>query len=120
MTRKIADWFHERAGELFTIEETPFDREQLVYLTNDSVDPIQQVVVSGTRYYGVIAYAEHDGWYEYTRWDDHHGEVNVGVCAKCVETAESVGEVAHTLGDPTDVAREKIEQHYAEAHSVRP
>lgn len=114
MTREIANWFHEREGELFTEAETPFDREELVSLTNDSVDPVQQVLVSGERYYGVIDYDEHDGWYEYTRWDDVHGEVNVGVCAKCVAEASSADEVARVIGDDIQTARQKFDQHYNE------
>jgi len=43
MTRKVANWFHEREGELFTIDETPFSRDEIVGVVNDSVDPVQQV-----------------------------------------------------------------------------
>jgi sugar lactone lactonase YvrE len=120
MTREIANWFHEREGELFTEEETPFDREELVSLTNDSVDPVQQIELNGDKYIGVISYDEHDGWYEYTRWDDSVGRVNIGVCAACVNEAEMVSEVAFTLDDETDVAREKISQHYDEEHTAIP
>lgn len=120
MTRKVANWFHERDGELFTVDETPFTRDEIVQVVNDSVDPIQQVMVEGEKYVGVIQYDEHDGWYEYTRWDDSVGEVTMGVCAKCVEDAEYVDEVSRTVGDSTDVAREKFEHHYEEDHEVCP
>ena len=120
MTREIANWFHERVGELFTESETPFDRDEVVDLTNDSVDPIQQVQVDGEKYIGVISYEEHDGWYEYTRYDDSAGEVNIGVCAKCVKEAETVAEVARTLGDDSDVAESKMKQHYRDEHSESP
>ena len=70
MTREIATWFHDNVGELFTEEETPFSRKDIVQLVNDSVDPVQQIKADGERYYGVLSYGEHDGWYEYTRWDD--------------------------------------------------
>jgi len=118
MTREIANWFHKREGELFTEEETPFARQEIVTLTNDSVDPVQQIEADGERYYGVIAYNEHDGWYEYTRWDDTIGELSVGVCAACIKQWDSADEVARTLGDETDTARRKFARHYDEAHAV--
>jgi len=118
--REIANWFHEREGELFTEDKTPFNREEIVQVINDSVDPVQQVQVDGERYYGVISYEEHDGWYEYTRWDDAAGEVNMGVCAKCVQEVSSADAVARTIGDDTDTSQEKFQQHYDESHSVRP
>jgi len=118
MTREIANFFHENERELFTEKETPFTRQRLVKLTNDSVDPIQQVEADGERYYGVIDYDEHNGWYEYTRWDDSVGEVTVGVCAQCIKEHDSADAVARTLGDATDTARQKFAQHYDEAHTV--
>jgi len=120
MTRKVANWFHDREGELFTADETPFTREEIVQVINDSIDPVQQVMVEGEKYIGVISYEEHNGWYEYTRWDDAAGEVNMGVCAKCVEEAEYVDEVSRTLGDSTDIAQEKFENHYSDDHTVKP
>lgn len=120
MTRDVANWFHDREGELFTEDETPFTREELVAVIDDSVDPVQQVVVGGERYYGVIDYQEMAGWYEYTRWDDSAGEVNIGVCAKCVQQAEYVDEVSRTIGDSTDIARQKFENHYSTEHDESP
>lgn len=120
MIREIANWFHEHDGELFTEEETPFTREQLSELTNDSVDPIQQIVTGGERYYGVISYDEHDGWYEYTRWDDAAGETTIGVCAQCVSTDASAGTVGRTVGDDTSIAAQKFEKHYRDTHSIEP
>jgi len=118
--KKVANWFHDREGELFTVDETPFTREEIVQVVNDSVDPVQQVMVDGDKYIGVISYDEHDGWYEYTRWDDAAGEVNMGVCAKCVAEASSVDEVSRTIGDNTDIAKEKFENHYLDEHTVKP
>lgn len=120
MTREIADWFHEREGELFTVDDTPFSRDEIVRVVDDSVDPVQQVIVDGEKYIGVIEYEEHDGWYEYTRWDDAIGEINMGVCANCVQEADSVGEVSKTIGDSSDTASEKFVRHYRDEHSESP
>jgi len=120
MTREIATWFHDSVGELFTEEETPFSREEITQLINDSVEPVQQLNVDGERYYGILSYDEYDGWYEYTRWDDTIGELSVGVCAACVKECDSADAVARTLGEETDTARHKFDQHYEEAHDARP
>jgi len=120
MTRDVANWFHEREGELFTIDETPFSRDELVAVVNDSVDPVQQVVAGEDRYYGVIGYQEMIGWYEYTRYDDAIGQVRIGVCAKCVQQARSADEVARTIGESTDTARKKFEKHYSAEHNESP
>jgi len=117
---EYAEWFMKREGELFTQDELPFDRQEVVRVVNDSVDPVQQIQVDGVKYIGVIKYAEHSGWYEYTRWDDVRGEVNVGVCAQCVKEAEKVAEVSRTVGDDTETARRKFEQHYEREHDVVP
>lgn len=118
--QKIAEWFHERQGELFKVDEIPYTREEIVSIINDSVDPVQQVIVDNERYYGVIEYREQEGWYEYTRWDDCAGEVNIGVCAKCVVEETSVSKVTRTVGDDTDTARKKFEYHYKREHNKLP
>jgi len=120
MTREVANWFHDREGELFTVDETPFTRDELVQVVDDSVDPVQQVLVDGEKYVGVIQFEEHDGWYEYTRWSDSAGEVRIGVCARCVQQAETPAEVSRTIGDSTEIAQEKFENHYEESHESRP
>lgn len=112
--REIYNWFFQRAGELFRLSETPFDREEVVSLINDSVDPVQQVIVDGEKYIGIIEYEEHDTWYEYTRWDDAIGEVEIGVCAICVDEAKTVEEVSRTIDD--DNCEEKIKNHQQNEH----
>lgn len=120
MIQKVANWFHEREGELFTKQETPFSRDEIVNVVNDSVDPVQQVATDGERYYGIIEYNEHTGWYEYTRYDDALGKVSMGVCAKCVQQSESTNEVSRTIGDDIDIAQKKFENHYSDEHTVKP
>jgi hypothetical protein len=117
---EVREWFHEREGEMFSPEQAPFERESIVELVNDSVDPVQQVILDGERYIGVIDYREHDGWYEYTRWDDSNGKVNIGVCARCVQKAEKVSQVSRTVGDSTEKAREKFRKHYRKEHTRKP
>lgn len=120
MTREVANWFHDREGELFTVDEIPFDKEEIVSVIDDAVDPVQQIVSDGDRYIGVIDYEEYDGWYYYTRWDDIIGEVGVGVCAQCVKESDSVDGVSFTLHDDVEVADGKMADHYDQAHDVRP
>lgn len=120
MTREVSKWFHEREGELFSTDEHPFDREEIVPVINDSVDPVQQVNIDSGRYMGVIEYTEHSGWYEYIRWDDISGEVTIGVCAQCVKEADNVSEVTFTIGEDTSVSEKKIENHYRTSHGVVP
>jgi len=118
--REVANWFHEREGEMFEPEDHPFEREDVVEVLDDSVDPVQQIAVDGERFVGVVSYEEHDGWYEYTRWDDAEGKVNIGVCAACVKQANSVENVARTVGDDTETAKEKFDSHYSDGHRDRP
>lgn len=118
MTREIANFFHDNEGELFTEDDIPFNREDIVQLVNDSVDPVQQVQLKGKRYYGVIDYNKNNGWYEYTRWDDIVGEVAVGVCAQCIKECNAADQVARTLGDKTSTAQQKFAQHYSNDHFV--
>jgi hypothetical protein len=114
------EWFHMRKGELFLPEEIPFERKILVKLINDSVDPVQQVIVDSKRYIGVVDYEEHNGWYEYIRWDGSAGKVKIGVCAQCVQKAGKVAEVTRTVGDTTEEAREKFKEHYSKEHTRKP
>lgn len=120
MTRAVSDWFHEREGELFTENQIPFTRKEIVQVINDSIDPIQQVLVNGEKYIGVISFEEHNGWYEYTRWDDKAGEVSVGVCAKCVKKSEYTNEVSRTIDESTSISEEKFVKHYSDEHTVKP
>lgn len=134
LLRPVAEFFHDNEGELFERYEAvdklmeddtiSSDDERLLHqvvsnLASDRVDPVQSVVRQGEKYVGVIEYAEHDYWYEYTEVNDVHGRMNVGVCAKCVKDADNDAQVARGCGT-TDELSERIRDHYSEEHNESP
>lgn len=134
LLRPVAEFFHNHEGELFeryeAVDELVTDDsisssdERMLHrvvgnLASDRVDPVQNVVRDDAKYVGVLDYAEHDYWYEYTEVNDVHGRMNVGVCAQCVKEADSDAEVARGCGTTEELA-DRIEQHYSEEHNESP
>jgi len=134
LLRPVAEFFHDHEGELFERYEAvdelvadsdiPSSDERMLHrvvgnLSSDRVDPVQNVVRDSNKYVGVLDYAEHDYWYEYTEVHDVHGRMNVGVCAKCVKEADNDAQVARGCGT-TEELSERIRDHYKEEHSEPP
>lgn len=134
LLRPVAEFFHDHEGELFeryeAVEALVADDsisssdERILHrvvgnLASDRVDPVQNVVRDDAKYVGVLDYAEHDYWYEYTEVNDVHGRMNVGVCAQCVQEANNDAQVARGCGT-TEELSERIRDHYEEEHSEEP
>lgn len=134
--RPVADWFHEREGELFDRRKVLADLSDdfgiseddanrvISNLVGDRVDPVVQVDDGDTLWVGVIRYEEHDFYYEY---DDYHPAYKKRpklVCAQCVHEAEFDHEVAFAAPgegslspDATvEMAEERMRSHFNESH----
>jgi len=105
--RTAYDFFIESEGTLFTHDEAidgllnehkEWDDERalraIINLVDDTLDPVQQVVVDETRYVGVLGFEDFrdHGVYGFTEYDDVHGKRRVAVCYRCVETYEVASE----------------------------
>jgi len=140
--RDVADWFHEREGEVFergdaaTAVSNELDLDiTLVHkvfhnLIADLVDPIVQIVTPNKHFVGIIEFEELQGAYGYMHFDDLAGRQRRVVCAQCVNEATYDTEVTHaTAGDrhgsfdadaTYDELLSAIHDHYDTAHSVIP
>lgn len=107
--RGVADWFHDREGELFDrhnvihdladdFDLTPQEANTVLSdLVGDIVDPVIQIDDGETLWVGVIDYESHDFWYQYTDFDPFFGEQPKGVCAQCVHEATFDKDVAYAM-----------------------
>jgi len=127
----VAEYFIERDGELFEVDEAVQDvsdefgvsqrvaSQILRELYSDIVDPVIRVPRSGTSYVGVVEYVERDGWYGYIHYDDIDGKVRRGVCAKDVLEGVKDSEVGYADRDPSvgwDEIDEVFEEYYNDAY----
>jgi len=138
--RGVADWFHDREGEMFTRDEATekvadeFDidddiaRDVIRDLVSDTVDPIVQVPTHGKKYVGVIEYHEFDGAYGYVGYDDVLGQHNVVVCAQCVHEANIDEDATRAAGNDGSFSPDAsfedlldaVHRHYEESHDEEP
>jgi len=109
--REVANWFHEKDGELVPkqeaveslsedldldipehLTEKEFYNQLIGDLVGDHVDPVQMVNNGKGKYVGVIDYSEHDTYYTYDEYHDIEGKYTRGVCAACIHESSKSSE----------------------------
>jgi hypothetical protein len=139
---EVFSWFSDNSGEMFLASEvveaitqdfgwdTQRVRRAITGLVDDSLDPVQQVVVNGNTHIGIIEYKEFQdfGGYGFIEYDDTLGQRKNLVCAKCVSEKEYASEPfravegygRHPEGCSYNHLLEHLEQHYDDSHSEKP
>jgi hypothetical protein len=139
---EVFSWFSDNSGEMFSAskvveaisEDFGWDshrvRKAITGLVDDSLDPVQQVVVNGNTHIGIIEYKEFQdfGGYGFIEYDDTLGQRKNLVCAKCVSEKEYASEPfravegygRHPEGCSYNHLLEHLEQHYDDSHSEKP
>lgn len=139
---EVFSWFSDDSGEMFlaskVVEAISEDfnwesqrvRRAITGLVDDTLDPVQQLVLNGTAHIGIIEYKEFQdfGGYGFLEYDDTLGQRKNVVCAKCVSEKQYTSEPFRAVEgygrhpEPCSYNHllEHLEQHYSESHSDRP
>ena len=139
---KAYEWFSERVEEMYSRSEAAAAIAELLEcdedhahriisdLVDDVVDPVQQIRTRNDKYVGIIDFEAFDaeGAYGYEVYDDVDGRHKRVVCAKCVEEAETAGEVVYAESGPGEIPHDsgyqpllnRVTSHYANNHETAP
>lgn len=105
--RVAYDFFADSPGTLYTHDEAvdglldahdDWEKDRalraVINLVDDTLDPVQQVVVDEVRYVGVLGFEDFQdsGGYGFIEYDDVHGKRRVVTCYRCIESYDVASE----------------------------